>query len=328
MNDGAFSIPLVRAGAVGLAAVAFCGLLAPWIAPYGPLEQLDAVGGRFRPPGTVLAAVELANGRWELADRVERVAGGLEIERLGETYVRPAPEVLNLTENGVADRRVYLLGSDRFSRDVLSRMIYGARISLLIAFLSVALSLAIGVTVGALAALGPKVLEAVLMRVVDGLLAFPAILLLIVLAAFFTPTQWTLVLLIGSTSWMGVARLMRAELRSLKTRDFVIAAHGLGASPWRVFYRHLLPNAMMPILVQAVLQVGALIIAESTLSFLGFGVPKPHATWGNMIAESRPHMATAWWEGIFPGLALIGTVIALNLLTDGLRDHLDPRRQR
>lgn len=326
MSRGVLSNPLVLSGAAGLAIVVLFGLLAPWVAPYDPLEQLDGVAGRFRPPGTVLAAVQLANGRWELADRVERVPGGLAVERLDETYVRPASEVLNLTESGVADRRVYLLGSDRFGRDVFSRTIYGARISLLIAFLSVALSLAIGVTIGALAALGPKALDVLLMRLVDGLLAFPILLVLIVLAAFYTPTKWTLVLLLGSTTWMGIARMMRAELRSLRTRDFVIAAQGLGASPWRVFSRHLLPNAMMPVLVQAVLQVGGLILAESTLSFLGFGVPKPYATWGNMIDESRPHMATAWWEGIFPGLALIATVIALNLLTDGLRDYLDPRR--
>lgn len=326
MSRGVLSNPLIRAGAAGLAVVVFLGLLAPWIAPYDPLEQLDGVGGRFRPPGTVLAAVELGKGRWELAERVERVPEGLRIERLGKSYVRPASEVLNLTEHGVADRRIFLLGSDRFSRDVFSRMVYGARISLVIAFLSMSLSLAIGVTVGALAALGPKFLDPLLMRLVDGLLAFPLLLLLVVLAAFFTPTRWSIILLLGSTTWMGIARLTRAELRSLETRDFVIAARGLGASPWRVFYRHLLPNAMMPVMVQAVLQVGSLIVSESTLSFLGFGVPRPFATWGNMINESRPYMATAWWEGIFPGIALIVTVIALNLLTDGLRDHLDPRR--
>lgn len=316
---------LLSAGLAGLAVVAAAGVLAPWVAPYDPLEQLDVVAGRFQPPLTVMPAVELANGSWELADRVGRVAAGLEIERLGKTYVRPAAEISNLTAEGVADRRVFVLGSDRFGRDVLSRVIYGARVSLLIAFLSMALSLVIGIAVGALAAHGPRFLDTLVMRFVDGLLAFPWLLLLIFLAAFFTTGPWTLVVILGGTTWMGIARLVRAELLSLSERDFVVAVRGLGVSPWRIFLRHLLPNALTPVLVQAVLQVGNLILFESTLSFLGFGVPKPYATWGNMIAGSRSSMALGWWEGIFPGLALIGTVIALNLATDGLRDYLDPR---
>lgn len=314
---------------VGLAAlglVVLTGLLAPWIAPYDPLEQPDPVAGRLLPPGAVRAAVQLDHGRWELAERVERVPGGLRIERLGRVYVRPAPEVRNLTRDGVADRRVFLLGSDRFSRDVLSRIIHGARISLLIGFLAMALSLVIGIAVGALAALGPRWVDTLLMRVVDGLLAFPSLLVLIVLAAFFATGTRTLIVLMGCLAWMGIARLMRAELLSLRRRDFVVAARGLGATPWRIFYRHLLPNAFPPILLQAMLMVGSLILAESTLSFLGFGVSPPEPSWGNMIAESRHQISTAWWVGVFPGLALAGTVVMLNLATDGLRDRLDPRR--
>ena len=324
--DGRFANALLKAGAAGLGVVVLAGLLAPWAAPYDPLEQPDPVAARHRPPLTVMAAVKLDHGRWQLADRVERVDGGLELERLGASRVLPASEVLNLTADGVADRRVFLLGSDRFSRDVLSRVIHGARVSLLIGFLSMTLSLVIGVAVGALAALGPRLVDSLLMRFVDGLIAFPWLLLLIVLAALFTTGRWALVVLLGCTAWMGIARLMRAELLSLKERDFVIAARGLGAPPWRIFLRHLLPNALTPVLVQSVLLVGNLILFESTLSFLGFGVQPPYPSWGNMIAESRHFMSTAWWGGVFPGLALVGTVIALNLVTDGLRDLLDPRR--
>ena len=320
------SNPLVRAGAAGLGAMTLLGLLAPWIAPYDPLEQLDPAGGRFCPPGTVMPAVELANGRWQLAERVERVEDGLLVERLGKTSLHPARDVLNLTESGVADRRVFLFGSDRFSRDVFSRTLYGARISLFIAAFSMVLALVIGVTVGALAGLGSSLLDAFLMRFVDGLLAFPWLLLLIVLAAFFEPTRWTLVLVLGMTTWMGIARQMRARILTLRERDYVLAARGLGASRWRIFSRHLLPNAISPVTVQTVSLGASLVIAESTLSFLGFGVAKPYATWGNMINESRPHMAMAWWEGVFAGIALVVTVISLHLVADGLRDHFDPRK--
>lgn len=316
----------LQAGLAGLAVVILVGALAPWIAPYDPLEQLDAVGGRHRPPLTVMAAVRLRDKGWQLADRVERVPGGLLIERDGKRRVEPAEQVLNLTGDGVADRRVFVLGSDRFGRDVLSRIVYGARISLLIGFLAVAIALVIGCTVGALAALGPRLVDAFLMRVVDGMLAFPWILVLIVLVAFFAAGTRTLTVMMGCLAWMGIARLMRAELMSLKQRDFVVAARGLGASPWRVFFRHLLPNAFAPVLLQAVLIVGGLILAESTLSFLGFGVQPPEPSWGNMIAEGRHHLSRAWWAGLFPGLALVGTVIALNVAADGLRDLLDPRR--
>lgn len=309
-----------------LVLVVLVGALAPWIAPYDPLEQADPVAGRLLPPGTVMAAVRLDHGRWELADRVERVPGGLRVERLGRVHVRPAAEVFNLTDGGVADRRVFVLGSDRFGRDVLSRIVHGARISLLIGFLAVALSLVIGGTVGASAALGPRLVDTLLMRVVDGLLAFPALLVLIVVAALFATGTMTLIVLMGCLTWMGIARLMRAELLSLRQRDFVHAARGLGATPWRIFFSHLLPNAFPPVLLQAVLMVGGLILAESTLSFLGFGVSPPQPSWGNMIAESRHQMSTAWWVGVFPGLALAGTVIVLNLATDALRDRLDPRQ--
>ncbi len=187
------------------------------------------------------------------------------------------------------------------------------------------LSLTIGVAVGALAALGPRLVDSVVMRIVDGLLAFPWLLLLIILAAIFSTGAMTLVLLLGCTGWMGTARLIRSELLSLRERDFVTAARGLGASQWRILSRHLLPNALTPVMIQAMIGVGNLILFESTLSFLGFGIQPPDPSWGNMIAESRHTMTIAWWEGFFPGIALVATVLSLHLLTDGLRDWLDPR---
>ncbi len=309
-----------------LAVIVLPGLGAPWLAPYDPVEQTDTVAGRHLPPLTVKAAVRLEHGRWRLADRVERTPEGLWVDRLGQRQLIPAAQVLNLTPDGVGDRRLFLLGTDGFGRDVFSRLIHGARISLFIGMTAIVLALTIGVAVGAFAALGGRFVDSLLMRVVDGLITFPWMILLIALAAIFPTGRWTLSLLLGGTAWMGISRLVRAEILSLKERDFIVAARGLGAGELRILFRHLLPNALTPILVYATLMIGGVILAESALSFLGYGVQAPDPSWGNMIAEGRYTMGVAWWIGIFPGLAIVVTVIALSLVADSLRDVLDPRR--
>lgn len=313
-------------GGAVLAIFVVLGAAAPWLAPYDPVEQLDPGAARNRPPLTVLHAVALGDGVWRLADRVERTADGLRIERRGAVETYRAARVRNLTAGGVADRRVFVLGSDQFGRDVLSRLIHGARVSLTIGLLSVALSMTIGVLVGAAAALGGRLVDAVLMRLVDGLTAIPWIFLLITLTAFFSTGTGSLILLLGATTWPLTSRLTRAEVLSLKERDFVIAARGLGAGPMHVFWRHLLPHALTPLVVTATLQIGALILFEASLSFLGFGVQPPEPSWGNMIADGRGQMFSAWWVVVFPGAALTLTVVAINLVGDRLRDLLDPRR--
>ncbi len=316
----------LSSGSVVLSLFFLIGLAAPWLSPYDPTEQLDAVAGRPRTPLTVMAAVELEHGVFKLADRVARTPAGLRVERLGRTHHYREGEVENLTADGVADRRIFLLGSDKFGRDVLSRLIHGARVSLMIGVLSVALAMVIGVVVGALAALGGAVLDSLLMRLVDGLLTIPWIFLLITLTALFPPNTGMLILLLGMTSWPSVSRLTRAELLSLKQRDFVHAARGLGIGEVRVFLRHMLPNALTPLLVAATLRVGTLILVEASLSFLGFGVQAPEASWGNMIADGQGYLLTAWWVSTFPAGALIGAVVSIHLVGDGLRDLLDPRR--
>lgn len=262
---------------------------------------------------------------WLLADHVERTADGLRVERRGETRHLSASEVENLTATGVADRWRYPLGSDKFSRDVLSRLLWGARLSLAIGSLSVMLAIVIGVPLGALAGLGRPWIDALLMRLVDGLLAFPTFFLVIVVAALLPRGELSLVAILGGTGWMGIARLTRAEMKSLGGRDFVVAVRGLGAGPVHVFLRHLLPNALTPILVAATLQVGVIVLIEASLSFLGFGIAPPTASWGNMIADSERLLTSAWWTAVVPGVTLVVTVIAINLLGDGLRDALDPR---
>jgi peptide/nickel transport system permease protein len=306
-------------------AMTLLAALAPLAAPYDPYTQLDPEAAALRPPGTVLAAVHLAGGGWLLADRARRTGNDLEIERLGRRELLPAARVENLAGSGVADRRVFLLGSDQFGRDLTSRLIYGARISLAVGLLSVLLALTLGVAVGSLAALGGPLLDALLMRTVDALLAFPWLFLLIALAALLHPGTAATVAILGTTSWMAISRLTRAELRGLLARDFVLAARAMGQHPLAVLCRHMLPNAMTPVLVQSTLQIGNLILLESTMSFLGLGIQPPFPSWGNMLSDARHAPLGAWWLAVFPGAALAITAIAFNLLGDELRDALDPR---
>lgn len=318
------TLPAVRWGLGMVSGLLLVALMAPVLAPYEPGEQLDPEAAGLRPPGTRLEAVHLAGGDWLLADRAWRTPRGLWVERLGHRELLPAARVSNLAGAGVADHRRFLLGTDRFGRDIASRLLYGARISLAVGVLAALLALTVGIAVGSLAALGGPVLDLLLMRGVDAMLAFPWIFLLIALAALLRPETPELIVIMGCTGWMGISRYTRAELLSLSRRNFVLAARALGEGPLAVLFRHLLPNALTPVLVQASLQVGNLILLESALSFLGLGVQPPTASWGAMIADAHESPLDAWWLSVFPGAALACCVIAFNLLGDELRDTLDP----
>lgn len=320
--------PLSRSLLWGAALVLLLGtvaLAAPLLAPYDPAEQLDPAAAQYRPPGTSLAAVHRADDVWRLADRVRRTPEGLEIERLGRTETLPASEVLNLTPDGVADRRLFLLGSDRFGRDLLSRLLHGARVSLTVGLIAVLVALTLGLALGSAAALGGRLIDAFIMRSVDGLLSFPGIFLLLALAAFLRPDPTVTVVILGCTAWMGISRLTRAEILSLREREFVLAARAMGQHPLVILWRHLLPNTFTPVLIQVTLLIGNLILLESSLSFLGMGIQPPLPSWGNLISEGRDVLVQAWWVSTFPGIALALTVISFNLLADGLRDTFDPR---
>jgi peptide/nickel transport system permease protein len=318
---------LLRGGIALVGLLVAVAAAAPLLAPHDPAEQVDPATAQNLPPGSSLAEIHLVDGRRLLAERVARTAAGLTALRRGRLEIFRAAEVANLTAGGVAHRRRFVLGSDRFGRDVLSRTLYGARVSLAVAILAVALALSLGIAVGAAAALGGRLLDGVLMRLVDALLAFPSFFLVIAISALFHAGGATVVLVLAATSWMETSRLARAELLSLERRDFVLAARATGEGPLAIFWRHLLPNAMTPLLVQGALLVGLLILAESSLSFLGLGIQPPTPSWGNMISDGSSALVRTWWVATFPGAALAVTVIAFNLLADGLRDALDPRSE-
>src|SRR2546422_417478 len=217
------------------------------------------------------------------------------------------------------------LGTDQVGRDVLSRMLYGARVSLAVGFVSVGIATAIGIALGAAAGYHGGAVDAAVMRLVDLMLVFPRFFLLLAVLAFLRPSIWTIMAVIGLTGWMGVARLVRAEFLALKEREFVIWSQAVGASGFRIVWRHILPNAMAPVLVAMTLGIPAAILTESGLSFLGLGVQPPHATWGNILNEGKDAIEIGWWLSLYPGLAILVTVLSYNLLGEGIRDALDPR---
>jgi peptide/nickel transport system permease protein len=220
------------------------------------------------------------------------------------------------------------LGMDQFARDVLSRLLYGARISLTIGFVAVGISVTVGTLVGAIAGFFGGVVDTVLMRFVDMVISFPRLILLITIIAIFEPTIFLVIAVLGLTLWPSTARIVRAEVLSLREREFIQAAEALGYPKRRIILRHLIPNALAPVIVAATLGIGNTIVLEAGLSFLSLGVQPPTASWGTMVADGRDHLLTAWWLSTFPGLAIVFTVLAFNLVGDGLRDALDPRLRR
>jgi len=219
------------------------------------------------------------------------------------------------------------LGTDHLARDVLSRLLYGARISLTVGFLAVAISVTVGTVLGAVAGYVGGRTDAFIMRFVDVVISFPRLVLLITIVAVFEPGILVIVLVLGLTLWPSTARLVRGEALSLREREFVTAARALGLPRRRILARHVIPNALGPVIVAATLGIGNTIVLEAGLSFLGLGVQAPLASWGAMVDSGRANLLGAWWISTFPGLAIVGTVLAFNLVGEGLRDALDPHRR-
>lgn len=238
------------------------------------------------------------------------------------------PDATNLERKLLPPNAVNWLGTDNLGRDVLSRLLNGAHISLTVGFIAVIVSLSIGVTVGAVAGYFGKWVDNLIMRVVDAIMCFPTFFLILTAVALLGPSLINIIVVIGLVSWTGTARLVRAEFLTLREAPYVQAARALGQRGPSIIFRHILPNAAAPILVTAVLGVPEAILAEAGLSFLGFGVQPPQATWGNIIADGKTYILDAWWLILFPGLAILVAALSFYLTGDALRQAVETRSER
>ena len=235
------------------------------------------------------------------------------------------PATIDVEKVLTGPTQAHPLGTDELGRDILSRMIWGSRISLMVGFVAVGISILIGVLIGAVAGYHGGWIDDVLMQFVDIMLSIPTFFLILAVIALVEPSIWNIMIVIGVTSWMGVARLVRGQFLALNEMDYVTAARALGAKDGRMIFFHILPNAMSPVYVSAVLGVAGAILVESSLSFLGLGVQPPTPSWGSIITGGKDTIEIAWWISLFPGLAILFTVLGYNLLGEGLQDALNPR---
>lgn len=236
------------------------------------------------------------------------------------------PNEVDLDSALLAPSAQHLFGTDYLGRDVFSRIIFGSRISLSIGFIAVGIAVCIGVLIGSIAGYYGGRVDTVLMRFVDIMLCFPSFFLILAVIAVLEPGIRNIMIVIGITSWMGSARLIRAQILSLKEREFILATKALGASDFRIILKHLIPNAISPVLVSAVLGVAAAVLIESSLSFLGLGVQPPTPSWGNILMDGKASLGVCWWLTFFPGIFILITVLGYNLLGEGLREHFSPRK--
>jgi len=306
----------LRTGVAILGAWMLVAALAPVLPLRDPNAQPDGLVLRNLAPMTVIDTVSGADGTTRYAHEIRREAGGGISLRRGDTWT------LIAGEGTIVGRARFVLGTDSLGRDLLSRLVWGARVSLVAGLLAALVAISIGGGVGLTAGLVGGRVDALLMRATDGALAIPRLFLLLLLAALFRPTLVTTILLVGSTTWMAAARLVRGETLSIREREFVEAARAAGASPVRVALHHVLPHAGLVLGVEAALRLGQAVLLEASLSFLGLGVPPPVSSWGGLIADGRDRLLDAWWIATWPGLALAGVVIAASLVADGVRERL------
>ncbi len=316
---------LIGAGLAILTVLALAALFAPGLTSHSPAEQIDTVGGRYLPPGTTATELRFASGRSWLVTGLEIGSTRIIAERGGRRVEAERDELVDFDPGAKPATHFFPLGTDRLGRDCWSRLLHAGRISLLVGVSAAALSALLGLLVGTAAGAVGGWVDALLMRTADAFLAFPRLFLVLAASALLDAGTTAVVLVLGSTGWMGVSRLVRGEVRKLSRQDFVAAAQSVGSGPLTIAARHLVRNAMTPLITWTALRVGNVILIEAALSYLGLGIKPPRPTWGNMIYDGWTDLATAWWPSVFPGLAIAATVIAFNLVGDGLRDRWDPR---
>ena len=305
-----------RVGVAILGGWALIAVAAPFLPLRDPNAQPNGLVLRTLPPMSSVPVLTHRDGTTEFVNEWRREPGGELSARRGDTWAR----VEDATP-AIAPAR-FVLGTDALGRDLLSRLVWGARVSLVAGLLAALVAVAIGGSVGLTAGLAGGRVDSLLMRATDGALAVPRLFLLLLLAALFRPTLQTTVLLVGATTWMAAARLVRGEALTIREREFVASARAAGASPLRVALHHVLPHAAAVLGVEAALRLGQAVLLEASLSFLGLGVPPPTSSWGGLIADGRDRLLDAWWIATWPGLALAGVVLAAGLVADGARERL------
>ncbi len=256
------------------------------------------------------------------------IASVLTIALLAPFISKEDPAKINIKNILSPPSREHWMGTDELGRDVYSRIIYASRVSLNVGFVAVGISIVIGVMIGAISGYYGGALDDALMRFTDIMLSIPTFFLILAVIAFLGPNLFNIMLIIGVTTWMGVARLIRAQFLATLEMDYITAARALGASDARIISWHLLPNTLSPVYVSAILGVAGAILVESSLSFLGLGVQPPTPSWGNMLTAGKDNIEIAWWLSFFPGAAILITVLGYNLLGEGLRNMLDPRLKK
>jgi peptide/nickel transport system permease protein len=301
-------------GVIGLGLLVVICMLGPLVLPAPP--AVDPAHAALLPPGTAVTEIVVDDGRTLVSPSVEIEENSVVVKGPRRTATIPRDRVTSIRKTH------FWLGSDRFGRDVLTELMVGGRISISIAASAVLIALLIGTTVGLTAATGGPLVDAVLMRLVDALMAFPVLFLLILLATLFRPGPAVLITVLGMTSWMGLARLVRGQVLTLRGRTFVLAARAAGSRPMRTWRTHFLPNLAGPLSQDTALRLGDLVLAEATLSYLGLGIPPDIPTWGAMVAEGHRVMIDGWWLATLPGLAIALLVISLALIGDGIQRRL------
>lgn len=303
---------LAVAALIHVGLVTVVALLAPLLANDQPLAERSASGWRFPAFHSLVSLNEPS-----LSDAPA-------IRRWG-TPIPHSPNSFNLHDRLLPPSATHRLGTDEVGRDVLSRMIHGARVSLLVGIVATSISLIIGSLFGAIAGYYGGAADWVVSRLIEIVLCFPFLFLLLGIVALFEPSLYTIVIALGLTGWTSEARFVRGEFLRIRELEFAQAARASGARDTRIILRHLLPNALAPVLVSSSFGVASAILVESALSFLGFGVPLPTASWGSILAAAQEHIAYAWWLALFPGVAIFTTVAAFNVIGDRFREALDPR---
>jgi len=298
--------------------LAIAAIAAPYIANDAPIVLRQ--GGVYYFPSTFAYARFMAADWRSLVENLE----------VGDWVLMPPiplhPNRTDILNRLAAPSKEHLFGTDDIGRDVLARMVWGARISLSVGFVSVGIAVSIGMIIGAVAGYMGKATDLVVSRVIEAVICFPVFFLLLIIIAIVPKMNiFYLMFAIGIVGWTGVARLVRGEFLKLREQDFAVAATALGVPPSRIIFRHILPNAIAPVLVSATFGIAGAILTESGLSFLGFGVPPPTPSWGAILSLSREYVYQAWWLTAFPGAAIFVSVLCYNLVGEGLRDAADPR---